>query len=108
MSLAEQFVSKPLIMVGEGHLKVDYRAKEWCTMSYPGHPDGCPMYDTRDVCPPRAPRVEDVYDLSKNHWLVVVRFRHREYVNERKRLDSSISDKQARCVLYWQGTVGVY
>ena len=30
-------------------LVIDMRAREWCKMTYPGHPNGCPNYDHKDT-----------------------------------------------------------
>jgi len=84
---------------------IDYRARDWCKLPYPDHPHGCPNYGRRASCPPRAPRVDDYFDLSQPVWLVAVEFDLQGHVDRMKRLHPGWSDRQARCVLYWQAGV---
>jgi len=85
-------------------LVFDKRTREWCKMPYPGHPKGCPNYDTRDTCPPRAPMVYDYFDLSKPHWFAIVRFDLATYAAGLKEKHPDWSDKKCRCCRYWQNT----
>ena len=61
------------IYSAKGHVIVNRRAMgEWCQMPYPGHPKGCPNYDTgRPECPPNAPFVWDWIDKDKPQFFVV-------------------------------------
>jgi len=86
-------------------LVIDYRAREWCLLPYPNHPKGCPNYNHKEECPPLAPVIEDFIDLKKKKWFVVAKFNLQEHANNLKAKHSDWSDKQARCVLYWQGSV---
>lgn len=85
-------------------LVIDYRAREWCKLPYPNHPKGCPNYGKRLFCPPEAPLIEAFFDLSKQLWLVVVTFDLALHIHRMKTLHPDWSDRQARCVLYWQGS----
>lgn len=91
------------------NLVIDYRAREWCKLPYPNHPQGCPNYNKKPLCPPQAPRIENFFDLSKDIDLIAIRFdleRHANNLKEKAKAKSKeISDKQARCVLYWQNKV---
>ena len=84
---------------------IDYRAREWCKLPYPDHPLGCPNYRLRDTCPPNAPLIEDYFDLSQPLWLTVVEFNLAEHISRMKQKHPNWSDRQAKCVLYWQGGV---
>jgi len=82
---------------------IDLRAREWCKMSYPNHPKGCPNYGQRDACPPQAPIWNNV--MQKPYILVAVNFNLQEWANKMKEKHSNWSDRQCRCCLYWQGKV---
>ena len=86
-------------------LVIDYRAREWCKLPYPNHPFGCPNYGMRDSCPPNAPLIQDYIDLSQPLWLTVIVFNLAEHILKMKQGHPSWSDRQAKCVLYWQGSV---
>ena len=86
-------------------LVIDYRARDWCKLPYLGHPHGCPNFDQRASCPPRAPLVGDYFDLSQPVWLVGVEFDLQGHVERMKSRHPSWSNRQARCVLYWQSGV---
>jgi predicted metal-binding protein len=85
-----------------GHLKIDYRAREWCKLPYPNHPKGCPNYNKNPECPPQAPRIEDWLDLNRQHWFIVVEFDLDAFAKRMKEKHPGWSDKQCRCCLYWQ------
>ena len=88
-----------------GKLVVDYRAREWCTLPYPNHPHGCPNYQKHQSCPPQAPRIDKWLDLSRPHWLIVAGFDLAAFARRMKRLHPKWSDRQCRCLLYWQPSV---
>ncbi|MFX0093338.1 MAG: hypothetical protein ACFFBD_16400 [Candidatus Hodarchaeota archaeon] len=87
-----------------GKLAIDYRAREWCLRAYPGHPQGCPNFGKKQTCPPNAPLIEDWLDLTKQHWFVVNRFNFLSHVQRMKEKHPEWSERQCRCVLYWQGS----
>ena len=94
---------KPYHQVGK--IVIDYRARDWCKLPYPDHPLGCPNYGLRDTCPPNAPLIKDYFDLSQPLWLIVVEFNLAEHISRMKQKHPNWSDRQAKCVLYWQGAV---
>lgn len=75
---------------------------EWCKLPYPGHPKGCPKYGEADRCPPHAPRAGDYFDLQKPLWLVHSEFDLAGHAARMGALHPKWSDRQRRCVLYWQ------
>ena len=84
----------------------DRAAGEWCKIPYPGHPKGCPnLCSGRDTCPPLAPKFLDVYDAKKPIYVVAQPFDLAAHVARMKAKHPEWSDRQARCVLYWQGGV---
>lgn len=89
-------------------LVINYHASEridghkaWCEFPYPGHKDGCPNYGK--TCP--LPRVETYFDLSQPHWFAIVRFDLHSHVVRMSEMHPKWSDRQCRCVLYWQNKV---
>lgn len=86
-------------------LVIDDRAREWCLLPYPNHPKGCPNYNRKDECPPLAPVIKDFIDLKKKKWFLVAKFNLQAHADKMKAKHSHWTDKQARCVLYWQGSV---
>jgi len=88
---------------------IDERSRDgtWCRLPYPSHPNGYPNYDNKLHCLPSAFRFEDI--LLPPYYIVYYTFNLRDHANYiRKRFlakNRSCSDRQAYCVLYWQGTV---
>ncbi len=85
--------------------RINYKAREWCKLPYPDHPKGCPNYGRKPICPPTIPLLEQVYDLSKPSYLVVVEFDLAAHVHKMLTKHSGWTERQARCVLYWQGSL---
>ena len=94
-----------MIFETKGLLSIDYKAREWCILSYPGHPKDCPNYGKKQTCPPFAPYIETYFDLNKDHYFVVIQFNLGLHVQGMLSKHPNWSSKQARCVLYWQGSV---
>jgi len=89
-----------------GKLIVDYRARgEWCRLPYPNHPKGCPNYGKKFMCPPNCPKINEWCDLSSKMWLVCVPFNIEEHANNMKLAHPHWTDRQVRCLLYWQPKV---
>ena len=86
-------------------LVLDNRARDWCKLPYPDHPKGCPNYGKKQGCPPQAPLVGDYFNLNEDHYFVVVQFDLGKHIERMKNKHPSWSDRQAKCVLYWQGGV---
>lgn len=87
-------------------LIIDYKARSWCKLPYPGHPKGCPNYNIgRKDCPPDAPLIKDKFDLDKPHWFAVVDFNLKEHKEKLKKIHSDWTERQLGCCLYWQGSV---
>jgi hypothetical protein len=86
-------------------LRINLKARDWCKLSYPDHPKGCPNYGQRDICPPDAPLINDYFDLSQPLYLISVSFNIAEHINNMLTIHPDWSLKQAKCVLYWQGSI---
>jgi len=88
-----------------GKLRINLKAREWCMLPYPGHPLGCPNYGQRKECPPQAPLIGDFADLNQPHFFAIVAFNLEHHMQRMWASHPGWSVAQARCVLYWQGTV---
>jgi len=75
----------------------------WCRLSYSGHPNGCPQWGKRDICPPRAPML---YDFMDPTMLVVMEFDLEDFVNryrERTEYTKRQTFKWLSSGIWWQG-----
>lgn len=88
-----------------GKLEIDSRARQWCLLPYPGHKKGCPMFNKKDICPPKVQEIDKFIDLNKKHWFAVVSFSLHKHMEKMKINNPTWTDKQLRNCLYWQGTV---
>lgn len=86
-------------------LVLNEKTKTWCKLPYPGHPRGCPNYGKKDICPPRAPDVRDVFDFNMHLSFVVVRFDLEAHVQKMHERLPHWSERQCRNLLYWQSSV---
>ena len=82
---------------------VDITVRSLCYQSYPLHPKGCPNFGKREDCPPEAPIIEDVLDLSKEIYVVYNVYQFGEHVAKMRHKHPEWSERQVRCCLYWQG-----
>jgi predicted metal-binding protein len=87
------------------NLRLNPKAREWCKLPYPDHPKGCPNYDKKATCPPKAPLFCDFVEITKPVYMIAVGFDLAQHVDRMKGLHTNWTDRQARCVLYWQGGV---
>lgn len=88
-----------------GTLVFQPEVRSWCTMPYPGHPNGCPMYNTCPRCPPQAPYLDDIFNTDLSFWLITATFDLASHAARMKARHPNWSDRQARSCLYWQNTV---
>jgi len=81
---------------------IDLSVRGLCCKPYPGHPKGCPCFGKKLGCPPQAPIVDKVLDLSKPVIAVYNAFDLGEHVRQMLDAHPSWSDRQLACCLYWQ------
>lgn len=89
-------------------LRINMKAREWCKLPYPGHPKGCPNYGDpkhEGVCPPSAPLIHEFINTKLPIFLIVEEFNLALHVQKYKINHPNCTDKQAKCVLYWQNSV---
>jgi predicted metal-binding protein len=86
-------------------LAVDEQVRDWCRLPYPGHKKGCPNWNKSSTCPPIVSLVNNIFDLSAEHWFAITDFNIQEQSIRMKKMHPGWSDQQSRCCLYWQNTV---
>lgn len=93
-----------IVPINEIDIVLEKKARgPWCLLPYPNHQKGCPNYGKKDSCPPFAKPFEEL--IGPPFYLVVVFFDLEAHVTRMKNLHPNWTDKQARCLLYWQGSV---
>ena len=80
-------------------------ARRWCLLPYPDHPKGCPNYGKKDICPPKAPHISEWLSGTGELRFVCVSFNLKEHAERMLGLHPNWSQRQARCLLYWQPKV---
>ncbi|OQB78726.1 MAG: hypothetical protein BWX88_05091 [Planctomycetes bacterium ADurb.Bin126] len=81
---------------------VDHAVRKLCWKPYPGHPHGCPNFAQKRGCPPAAPLIETILDLTKP---VVAIYNVFDLGAHRERMRAKHPDwtrRQLDCCLYWQ------
>jgi hypothetical protein len=82
---------------------LDPSVRGLCCRPYELHPKGCPNFGQRATCPPAAPLYSHAYDMARPVWAVVNEFDLGGHVERMRTAHPDWSDRQLRCVLYWQG-----
>jgi predicted metal-binding protein len=83
---------------------LDPSVRVLCCRPYDLHPQGCPNFGQRATCPPAAPLFSHIYDMAKPVWAVVNEFALGAHVTRMRVTHPGWSERQLRCVLYWQGS----
>jgi hypothetical protein len=81
---------------------IDHSVRCLCGKVYPGHKNGCPNFNHKQGCPPKAPYFEEVYDMSKPVYAIVNVFDFKAHTDKMRSLYPNWSDRQVECCLYWQ------
>ena len=79
-----------------------------CLHPYPNHLHGCPNYMHADRCPPKSPLFPDVYETAGDFYVIWSIFDLGKHVQHMRFRHPKWSDRQLRCVLYWQGRARVH
>jgi predicted metal-binding protein len=82
---------------------IDNAVRYLCIKPYYNHPKGCPNYGRRCSCPPYASMFGDEYDLDKPVFAIINMFFLQDHVFRMAELHPDWSERQLKCVLYWQG-----
>jgi len=81
------------------------KTRLWCQLPYPGHSGGCPNYNKCKLCPPYSPYMPNLKDKYDKFKLIYATFDFKKYKELRKQENSSLSEAQVRCILYWQSQI---
>jgi len=87
-----------------------YKAKKcpsprgMCVWEYTNHKKGCPNYGKKKDCPPYAPMLDQVFDMSRPIYAVYSVYDFHAHVEKMRHKHPGWTDNQLRCVLYWQRT----
>jgi len=81
---------------------VDISVRSLCCRAYPLHSKGCPNIGKKKDCPPFAPLVTDVLDFNKSIYAIYNIFNYKSHVEKMREKHPKWSDRQVKCVLYWQ------
>lgn len=81
---------------------VDMSVRGLCVAPYPDHKKGCPNFNRKEGCPPKAPRIHELIDLSQPVYAVWNRFDFGAHVERMREKHPGWSERQLRCCLYWQ------
>jgi hypothetical protein len=81
---------------------VDARVRGLCARPYPLHSRGCPNFRKKRGCPPDAPMLYDVYDLTLATYAIWNVFALGDHVRSMRSRYPGWSERQLYCCLYWQ------
>ena len=84
---------------------LDFGVREYCTLPYPGHKKGCPMFGKRKECPPQAPLFDKHFDMTKPIFAAICEFDIWKHAVRMFNKHPHWTDKQCRNPLYWQNSV---
>jgi len=74
--------------------------RKWCRLPYPNYPKGCPMYGTRDSCPPKASMWHELIEAP--YFLVYQEFDLAAQAERMRDRHPEWSEKMCRNSRYWQ------
>jgi len=92
-------------IIEEVVLDIDLKVRRLCTRPYKGHPKGCPNWNTRATCPPKAPAITRVFDLADPCYAVIVPFSLAGQLLYMRGKHPGWSVARLLNSRYWQGTV---
>lgn len=81
---------------------IDYKTRALCRKAYQDHANGCPAFGKHDRCPPRAPLICNILDLSKPVWAVYNMFDMASHMAKMREKHPSWTERQLVNCLYWQ------
>lgn len=93
-----------IMLIKEEDIVFDSRSRgAWCKLPYPNHEKGCPNYGKKQKCPPFSKNLHEL--IVPPFFLVLRDFDLEDQTDRMKKLHPNWSDRQARCLLYWQGSL---
>ncbi len=86
---------------------IDYTVRKLCCSPYPRHDKGrnigCPNFNHKEGCPPKAPLFDKVFNLNEPVYAILNKFDLDAHVQKMKAGHPNWSDAQLRSCLLWQG-----
>ncbi|KKM13330.1 hypothetical protein LCGC14_1717270 [marine sediment metagenome] len=82
---------------------IDDSMRGLCVKTYYNHPKGCPNFNKRSDCPPKALLLHKILDLSKPIYVVYNIFNLYGHVKSMRNKYPNWSQRQLENCLYWQG-----
>ncbi len=101
----KNFVKIKYLRISKTTIIFTKKTRIWCRLPYPNHPKGCPNFNKNPLCPPKAEFLENVLNDFDTFYLVYAIFDLRKQRNRMLSLHPNWSERQANCLLYWQGSV---
>lgn len=92
----------PVLFVPFDKIKYEPKVRGLCVKPYPLHSKGCPNFDKKEGCPPRAPQLPHFFDLTKPCYVIYNVFDFGAHVAKMRESHPSWSERQVTCCLYWQ------
>jgi hypothetical protein len=82
----------------------DKSVRGLCARAYEGHSKGCPNFGCKERCPPKAPLLDEVFDMNGPFFAIYSVFALGQHVDVMRAVHPDWSYRRLSCVLYWQGT----
>lgn len=83
---------------------IDISVRGLCCKPYEGHTKGCPNFKKQDRCPPKVPIFDAYFDIDLPVFAIVNEFNLKKHCERMLKKHPHWSDRQTKCVLYWQNT----
>ena len=83
---------------------MNFGVRKLCIKPYPNHRKGCPNYNKRDICPPKAKHLWDILQVDGAVYVIWTTFDFAGHIEKMFYAHPAWSQRQLECCLYWQGT----
>jgi len=80
-------------------------ANKWCVLPYHNHPKGCPNHPKCKFSKRKHVEAEYLFDLDAPKYIVYASFDLKAHAKMMKQKLPKWTDRQCRCLLYWQRQV---
>jgi len=81
---------------------IDLSVRSLCVAPYPDHKKGCPNFNHKLGCPPKAKKIYELINLDKPIYAVWNRFDLGAHVEKMCEKHPDWSERQLYCCLWWQ------
>jgi predicted metal-binding protein len=81
---------------------------DWCKLSYPEHPKGCPNYGKSETCPPNAPFLKEKLKQYEKFTLYYIRINYKGYIEYKLKQHPDWTLRNCRNVNRWQSSAKKY